>query len=131
MIGQWTYTTLQWAESLRHNADVMLISETHFSYTHTNLFRLPKYTACNTADPYGNSHGGKSNIIQNPIRNHRLNIYRKKHLRALSVIIENLQKPITVGAIWYLPRSPSKKQNFFGTWLAITTMPNTFTWVLG
>lgn len=85
-----------------NNIDIMLISETHFTYR--SYMQIPKYYIYDTKHPDGTAHGGTAIIIKRNIRHHQIQKYEHDHLQATSVSIADWNGAIIISAIYCPPR---------------------------
>lgn len=90
-------------------ADIMLISETHFT---TRIYiKIPNYTIYDTQHPDGTAHGETAIIIKNGIKHHLLGHYNLEHLQATSVTIEYWIGLLTVAAA-HCPKHTVKAEQY-------------------
>lgn len=72
--------------------DIMMISETHFtekSYLKINVI-----------------------IIRNNITHYETNCYKKEHIQAANIVLQDWEGPITISAVYCPPRHAIKKEEF-------------------
>lgn len=50
--------------------------------------------------PDGTAHGGSAIIIKNNIRHYMKKVFQKKHIQAISVVIEDWDSPIIIIVIY-------------------------------
>lgn len=96
--------------------DVLLITETHF--TSRSHIKIPGYNIYYTNHPSGNAHAGTAVIIKSEIKHHEMPPYRKEHIQATSVVVEDWTGPITISAVYKPPRHNVTKEmykDFFRT----------------
>lgn len=85
--------------------------------------------------PDGTAHGGSAILIKSKIRHHETRPYREDYFQATMVVVEDWMGPITISAVYSLPKHTIKLEQymtFFKPWdtgssQAETIMPNTFT----
>ena len=63
--------------------DILLISETHFTYK--NYFRIPSYKLCHTTHPDGTAHGGTAILTKESIQHYELLKYQEESIQATSI----------------------------------------------
>jgi exonuclease III len=80
-----------------HQADILLISEIHF--TTKSYFKIPNYKIYDTQHPDGTAHGETAFIIKTGIKHHLHDHYNLDHLQATSVVIEDWIGPLTLAAV--------------------------------
>lgn len=85
----------------------MLISETHV--THMNYTIIPGFKTYHTTHPDESAHGGTAIIIKSKIKHHLANSYRTSHIQAISIVVENLMRDLTISAV-YCPPPPTQQQ---------------------
>ena len=90
--------------------DIMLISETHF--TTKNFMKIHNYKIYDTKHPDGTAHGGTAIIIKSSIKHYELEQYQHDFLQATSVAIAELNRDITISAIYCPPKHTIKKEQF-------------------
>jgi hypothetical protein len=90
-------------------ADVMLISETHF--TIRIYIKILNYTIYDTQHPDGTVHGGTAIIMKTSIEHHLHEHYNLEHLQANSVTIEDWIGPLTIAAV-YCPKHSVQAEQF-------------------
>ena len=90
------------------NADIIMISETHFT---TSYIKIPKYTIYDTQHPDGTAHGGAAIIIKNGIKHHLHGHHNLDHLQATSVTTEDWIGPLIIAAV-YCPKHTVKGGQF-------------------
>lgn len=95
---------------ISENIDVLLISETHFTYR--SYIQIPKYVIYDTKHPDGTSHGGTAIIIKSNIKHYEIQKYERDFLQATSIVVEDWNGPITFSAIYCPPRHTISKDKF-------------------
>lgn len=90
--------------------DVLLISETHF--TDKNYFKIPKYTFYDTKHPDNKAHGGTAVIIKSNLRQYESTKLENKDIQATTVIIEDLNGPLAISAVYCPPKYKITKGRF-------------------
>lgn len=79
-------------------AEIMLISETHFT---TRIYiKIPNCTIYDIQHPDGTAHWGTAIIIKTGIEHHLHEHYNLEHLQATSVTIEDWIGPLTIAAVY-------------------------------
>lgn len=91
-----------------NNADIILISETHF--ISKSLFSIRNYTMYHTINPDGTAHGGTAILIKNNIKHYEASKFQKDYLQATSIKIVDSLGEITVIVIYCPPKHTVKKE---------------------
>ena len=89
---------------------IMLILETHF--TTRSYFKIPNYTIYDTQHPDGTAHGGTAILIKNGIKHYLHEHYNLEHLQATRITVEDWVGPLTIAAIYCLPKHTIKAKQF-------------------
>lgn len=90
--------------------DIVLISESHLSDRVS--FSLKGYHVYSTNHPDGTSHAGSAIIIRNNIKHYVLPEYRKDHLQATTILIQEKIGELSVSAVYCPPRYNISDKNF-------------------
>ena len=115
-IAQWNANGLQNHKEeltifLKQNyIDILLISETHFTYK--KYFRIPNYKLCHTTHPDRTAHGGTAKLIKESIQHYELLKYREESIQATSIKVRGFPHEITVTAAYCPPKHNLKKEQF-------------------
>ena len=93
-----------------NDIDIMLISESHF--TNRSFFEIPGYYIYDTKYPDGSAHGGSAIIINNNIKHYEIQKYNHDYLQATSIVIDLINGPLTISALYCPPRHNIKQEQF-------------------
>lgn len=96
---------------IEHDIDIMLISETHF--TKKSYLKIPRYNIYDTQHPDGTAHGGTAIIIKTTIKHHENEGYKKEHLQATSITVEDWTGTLTVASIYSPPKHMIKQEQYW------------------
>jgi hypothetical protein len=88
----------------------MLVSETRF--TDRSYVRIFGYTVHHTNHPSGNAQGGTAVIIKNSIKHAEMEKYDKDYLQATTILINELNFPLLLSAIYCPPRHAITEDDF-------------------
>lgn len=95
---------------IEHDIDIILISETHF--TKKSYLKIPRYNIYDTQHPDGTAHGGTAIIIKTTIKHHENEGYKKEHLQATSITVEDGTGTLTVASIYSPPKHMIKQEQY-------------------
>lgn len=95
---------------IKHNLDVILVSETHF--TNLNFFRIPNFSLYTTNYPDNTAHAGSAILIKTNIKHHELPKYQYNYLQGTCLVVEDWSGPLTIGAVYCPPRHNITHQQF-------------------
>jgi len=105
-----TYLRLQ-------NVDIMLISESHFITK--GSIHIPNYSICDMQHPDGTAHGGTAIVIKNNMKHHLHGRYNREHLQATSFTIDDWIGPLTIAAVYCLPKHVIKADQFLSFYVTL------------
>jgi exonuclease III len=94
----------------RNLIDILLVSETHFSYK--NHYFIPGYDLCYTCHPDGTAHGGTAFVIKNTLEYYEGPKYAEAAIQATSVTVSGLFHKITIAAVYCPPRHNLQEEHF-------------------
>ena len=90
--------------------DILLISETHFTYK--NYFRISSYKLCHTTIPDGTAYGGTAILIKESIQHYELLKYQEESIQATSIKVRGFPYETTVAAVYCPPKHNLKEEQF-------------------
>lgn len=93
---------------INQNIDILLVSETHF--TAKSFMKIPRYNIYNTNHPDGTGHGGTAIIIKNTVKHHEAQGYRHEHIQATNIVVQEINRNITISSVYCPPKYKLKKQ---------------------
>lgn len=83
-----------------HNIDILLVSETHL--TDNNSIHIRNYNIYSTNHPDGTAHAGAAVIVKSNIKHYEQQRFKKPHIQAASVAIDDRNGTFNVSAIYIL-----------------------------
>lgn len=99
-----------------HNIDILLVSETHL--TENSSIRIQNYNIYTTNHPDGTAHAGAAIIVRSNIKHYELPQFKKAHLQATTISIEDRNGDFNVSAIYSPPKhkiTVERYNEFFST----------------
>lgn len=94
----------------KHNLDIVLVSETHF--TDLSFFRIPNFTLYTTNHPDDRAHAGSAVLIKKHIKHYELPKYQFDYIQSTFVVVEFSTGPLAIGAVYCPPRHNITHQQF-------------------
>lgn len=87
-----------------------MITESRF--TKKNHFVIPNYKLYHTMHPSGKAHAGSAILIKNNIRHYEMEAYCTEMFQATNIVIEDLQGPLVISAVYSPPRHSPKQADY-------------------
>lgn len=93
-----------------YNLDILLVSESHL--TEKSSIRIRNYNIYATNHPDGTAHAGAAIIVRSCIKHHELPQFKKAHLQAATIAIEDRSAAFNVSAIYSPPKHKVTKEQY-------------------
>lgn len=85
-----------------HNVDILMVSESHLKDNY--IIRIQNYNIYTTNHPDGTAHAGSAIVVRSTIKHHELPQYRKEHIQATSIGIEDRNGTFNVSSVYSPPK---------------------------
>lgn len=95
---------------VKHNLDIILISETHF--TNLSFFRIPNFIMYNANHPDNAAHAGSAILVRQHIKHHEMTNFQSDYLQSTTIVVEDWAGPLTISAVYCPPRHNITHQQF-------------------
>jgi len=93
-----------------NNVDIMLISETHFTYK--SHFSLSKYNFYQSMHPDGTAHGGSAILIKSGIKHYKSSHSCTNEIQATNIMISDENGPLLISAVYSPPKHNIKRDTY-------------------
>ncbi|CAH2091128.1 unnamed protein product [Euphydryas editha] len=93
-----------------HNIDILLVSESHL--TDNSIIRIRNYNIYTTNHPDGTAHAGAAVIIKSNIKHYELLQFKKPHIQAATVAVDDRNGTFNVTAIYCPPKHIIKEEHY-------------------
>lgn len=93
-----------------HNIDILLVSESHL--TDNSSIHIRNYNIYTTNHPDGTAHAGAALIIKSNIKHYEQPQFKKPHIQAATVAVNDRNGSFNVSAIYCPPKHNIKEEQY-------------------